>query len=54
MYEWDNPHPCNDEAEEYEFDMTFSNCLWHNWGSVMEQGSDIAPRYPMCCSHLPY
>jgi hypothetical protein len=53
MYEWDNPHPCNDETEEYEFDMTIANCLWHNWGSVMEQGSDIAPRYPMCCSPLP-
>ena len=50
MYEWDNPHPCNDETEEYEFDMNIMNCLWHNWGSVMEQGSDIAPRYTMCCS----
>ena len=52
MYEWDNPHPCNDETEEYEFDMTIANCLWHNWGSIMEQGSDIAPRYPICCSPL--
>ena len=40
----------DDETEEYEFDMNIMNCLWHNWGSVMEQGSDIAPRYTMCCS----
>ena len=44
-YEWDNPHPCNDETDEDEFDLCVANCLWHNWGSIMEQGSDIAPRY---------
>ena len=45
MYEWDNPHPCNDETDEYEFDCNVHNCFWHNWGSLMQQGSDICPRY---------
>ena len=44
-YEWTNPHPCNDEADEVEYDMNLHNCLWHNWGSLMQQGSDICPRY---------
>ena len=44
-FEWDNPHPCNDEADEFEFDLSVHNCFWHNWGAFMEQGSDIAPRY---------
>ena len=44
-YEWANPHPCNDEADELEYDMNLHNCLWHNWGSLMQQGSDICPRY---------
>ena len=47
MYEWDNPHPCNDETDEYEFDCNVHNCFWHNWGSLMQQGSDIAPRYSL-------
>ena len=44
-FEWDNPHPCNDETDEFEFDLSIHNCFWHNWGCFMEQGSDIAPRY---------
>jgi hypothetical protein len=44
-YEWDNPHPCVDEPEELENELTLHNCFWHNWGSLMQQGSDIAPKY---------
>ena len=44
--EWFNPHPCNDPAEELESEFAnLHNCFWHNWGSLMQQGSDICPRY---------
>jgi len=43
-YEWENPHPCVDEPEELENVLTLHNCFWHNWGSLMQQGSDIAPK----------
>ena len=44
-YEWENPHPCVEEPEELENVLTLHNCFWHNWGSLMQQGSDIAPKY---------
>lgn len=44
-YEWENPHPCVDEPGELENELTLHNCFWHNWGSLMQQGSDIAPKY---------
>ena len=44
-FEWENPHPCVDEPEELENELTLHNCFWHNWGSLMQQGSDIAPKY---------
>ena len=43
-FEWENPHPCVDEPEELENELTLHNCFWHNWGSLMQQGSDIAPK----------
>merc|ERR1719264_1484339 len=29
---------------ELENELTLHNCFWHNWGSLMQQGSDIAPK----------
>jgi len=43
-FEWENPHPCVEEPEELENELTLHNCFWHNWGSLMQQGSDIAPK----------
>ncbi|XP_053396130.1 glutamate receptor ionotropic, kainate 2-like [Mercenaria mercenaria] len=43
-YEWENPHPCNNESEEVENQFTVLNCLWFSIGSLMQQGSDIAPK----------
>ncbi|CAG7832597.1 unnamed protein product, partial [Allacma fusca] len=43
-YQWLNPHPCKDDPEELENDLNLSNAMWHNWGSLMQQGSDIAPK----------
>ena len=34
-----------DEPDELENVLTLHNCFWHNWGSLMQQGSDIAPKY---------
>ena len=43
-YEWESPHPCSDESDELETTLNMVNCLWHNCGSLLQQGSDIAPR----------
>ncbi|CAL8109951.1 unnamed protein product [Orchesella dallaii] len=42
--QWQNPHPCKDDPDELENDLGVTNALWHNWGSLMQQGSDIAPK----------
>ncbi|XP_014247084.1 glutamate receptor ionotropic, kainate 2-like isoform X2 [Cimex lectularius] len=42
--EWKNPHPCQSEPDEYENDLSMQNVIWHNCGSLMQQGSDIAPQ----------
>ena len=31
-------------GEGLENELTLHNCFWHNWGSLMQQGSDIAPK----------
>ncbi|XP_043241156.1 glutamate receptor ionotropic, kainate 2-like isoform X2 [Amphibalanus amphitrite] len=43
-YEWVNPHPCNDEPEELENEVNIRNGCWFTIGSLMQQGSDIAPK----------
>ncbi|CAH1126003.1 unnamed protein product [Ceutorhynchus assimilis] len=43
-YEWDNPHPCNSEPDVLENQFTLLNSLWFTIGSLMQQGSDIAPK----------
>ncbi|XP_035228467.1 glutamate receptor ionotropic, kainate 2-like isoform X1 [Stegodyphus dumicola] len=42
-YEWSNPHPCRqtDLVEENVFSLL--NSMWFAIGSLMQQGSDIAP-----------
>ncbi|XP_049845508.1 glutamate receptor ionotropic, kainate 2-like [Schistocerca gregaria] len=42
--EWKSSHPCSAESEELENTLTMSNSIWHNCGSIMQQGSDIAPQ----------
>ncbi|CAL7945896.1 unnamed protein product [Xylocopa violacea] len=41
--EWNNPYPCIEEPEELENQFTFKNSLWFTIGSIMQQGSEIAP-----------
>nr|QHN69189.1 ionotropic receptor 8 [Sirex nitobei] len=43
-YEWENPHPCNTQSEVLENEFTLLNSLWFTIGSLMQQGSDIAPK----------
>lgn len=43
-YEWQNPHPCEAEAEELSNDFTMKNTLWFTIGCLMQQGCDIMPR----------
>ncbi|XP_052237251.1 glutamate receptor ionotropic, kainate 2-like isoform X4 [Dreissena polymorpha] len=43
-YEWENPHPCNEDSEVVENQFTILNSLWFTIGSLMQQGSDIAPK----------
>ncbi|XP_072157051.1 glutamate receptor ionotropic, kainate 2 isoform X1 [Bemisia tabaci] len=43
-YEWDNPHPCRDEPDVLENQFSLLNSLWFTIGSLMQQGSDIAPK----------
>lgn len=42
-YEWQNPHPCETEAEELSNDFTMKNTLWFTIGCLMQQGCDIMP-----------
>ncbi|XP_074099238.1 kainate-type ionotropic glutamate receptor subunit 1D isoform X7 [Cotesia typhae] len=43
-YEWENPSPCNAQPEVCENEFTLLNSLWFTIGSLMQQGSDIAPK----------
>lgn len=42
-YEWTNPYPCIEEPEELENQFSLKNSLWFTIGSLMQQGSDLAP-----------
>ncbi|PSN42075.1 Glutamate receptor ionotropic [Blattella germanica] len=42
-YEWTNPYPCIEEPDELENQFTLRNSLWFTIGSLMQQGSEIAP-----------
>ncbi|KAG1653685.1 Glutamate receptor ionotropic, kainate 2 [Nymphon striatum] len=43
-YEWQCPHPCNQNSEILENQFTLMNSLWFIVGSLMQQGSDLAPK----------
>lgn len=43
-YEWGNPHPCNPKTEYLENTFSLLNSFWFTIGSLMQQGSDVAPR----------
>ncbi|CAB3226816.1 unnamed protein product [Arctia plantaginis] len=41
--EWQNPVPCIEQPEELSNQFSFANSVWLIIGSVMQQGSEIAP-----------
>ncbi|KAF5301502.1 hypothetical protein FQR65_LT08805 [Abscondita terminalis] len=41
--EWTNPYPCVDEPNFLINQFSFRNSLWFTVGSLMQQGSEIAP-----------
>ncbi|CAH0720017.1 unnamed protein product, partial [Brenthis ino] len=41
--EWQNPVPCIEKPEELSNQFSFANSVWLIIGSVMQQGSEIAP-----------
>ncbi|XP_023937960.2 glutamate receptor ionotropic, kainate 2-like [Bicyclus anynana] len=41
--EWQNPYPCIEEPETLDNQWTFANSFWFTLGSVLTQGSEIAP-----------
>ncbi|CAG2177095.1 unnamed protein product, partial [Oppiella nova] len=43
-YEWVSGHPCDPEPEELENQFSIGNSLWFTIGSLMQQGSDLAPK----------
>lgn len=44
--EWESTTPNEDETPEtiLEYTLNLANAIWHNVGSLMQQGSDIAPK----------
>lgn len=47
--EWRNPHPCVDNPDERDLENevhSIGASLWFTIGSLMQQGSDLAPRSP--------
>jgi ionotropic glutamate receptor len=37
-YEWQNPHPCNQNSDITHNQFTIMNSLWFTIGSLMQQG----------------
>jgi len=43
-YEWENPHPCRRRGQVLENGFSLYNSFWFSMGSLMQQGSDLAPK----------
>lgn len=41
--EWQNPYPCIQEPDHLENQFSMPNSLWFTVGSVLQQGSELAP-----------
>ncbi|XP_055907858.1 glutamate receptor ionotropic, kainate 2-like [Eupeodes corollae] len=42
--EWDNPFPCIEDPTELDNQLSLGNSLWFSTGSLLQQGSEIAPK----------
>lgn len=43
-YEWDNPFPCKEDQPILINECSVKNSFWFTVGSLMQQGSDLAPK----------
>lgn len=43
--EWDNPFPCIEDPDELQNQFTIGNAMWFTIGALLQQGSEIAPKY---------
>ena len=43
-YEWDNPYPCKEDQPILINECSVKNSFWFTVGSLMQQGSDFAPK----------
>lgn len=43
-YEWDNPMPCREDEPLLMNECSTKNSFWFTVGSLMQQGSDLAPK----------
>ncbi len=44
-YEWDDPHPCRQEDNVLENNFSLINSFSFTIGTMMQQGSAVAPKY---------
>ena len=43
-YEWQNPHPCNEDTDVYENQFSLGNSFWFNVVTLMHQGCGLNPK----------
>ncbi|KAL3314275.1 Glutamate receptor ionotropic, kainate 1, partial [Cichlidogyrus casuarinus] len=43
-YEWNRPHPCDEDSEEMENQFFMLNSLWFYIAALLNQGTDISPK----------
>ncbi|CAL4124820.1 unnamed protein product, partial [Meganyctiphanes norvegica] len=43
-YEWNNPHPCNDNSDVVENQFSLNNSFWFITGTLLRQGSGLNPK----------
>lgn len=49
-YEWDDPHPCRNEDNVLENNFSLINSFSFTIGTLMQQGSAVAPKYVQVCT----
>ena len=50
-YEWENPNPCQQDDDVLENNFSLTNSFFFTIGSMMQQGSELTPKYVIqCCS----
>lgn len=44
-YEWENPNPCQQDDDVLENNFSLTNSFFFTIGSMMQQGSELTPKY---------